>query len=416
MVSEQIPDGFRPIARCRVCEGSALFPVLDLGSQPLANAFVAPTDPPPPHFPLAALGCAGCGTVQLSGTVDPHLMFDNYLYFSSYSSSMVTAMAELARQTAARRDLRKGDLVVEVASNDGYLLRHYEEMGMRTLGVEPAANVAAVAIDEGIDTRVAYFTADYARELRSEGLAPKVIHANNVIAHVPAIHDFVEGLRVLLADDGVVVLETPSLVDLLDQLLFDTIYHEHVFYWSLGALAELFGRHGLVLEECEHVARHGGSLRATWRHRRGPGDEGSGSSPLLAESALRLTSPASYASFAADTARSGEALRTAFTSIRAAGRSLAGYGAAAKATVLLNYAGIGSDVLDFVVDLNPAKQGRVVPGVGVPIVSLEVLKERRPDVLAVFTWNIAAEVRAQLQWYATGGGELLDPLSLRSRR
>ncbi len=402
--------GFAPIARCRVCDSPELFEVLDLGVQPLANAFVGPTEPPPPRFPLVAVGCAECSVVQLSGTVDPRLMFDDYAYFSSYSSSMVATMRDLAQRTVTDERLEPRDLVLEVASNDGYLLRHYRDLGIRTLGVEPAANVAAVALDEGIDTRVEYFTARLAADLRREGVAPRVIHANNVIAHVPDVHDFVEGLRLLLHEDGIVIVETPYLVDLIDRVLFDTIYHEHVYYWPLAALVRVFAEYGLVLARCEHIDVHGGSLRAVWRHRRSD-DHGLEATYLGEETARRLTSADSYAVFARDVAGSGRRLVENFEAVTSSGLSLAGYGAAAKATVLLNYAAVGESTLCFVVDRNPAKQGRLVPGTRIPIVSLDVLQQSRPDALAVFVWNIWTEVAAQLHWYVESGGRLLDPLA-----
>lgn len=404
--------GFTPVEACRICGSDALFEVLDLGRQPLANALLHPGSPPPATFPLAVVGCGRCAVVQLAGNIDPRALFDDYLYFSSFSSSMVGAMRRLAEETVARLGLGAGDLVVDIASNDGYLLRRYRDLGVDVLGVEPAANVARAAEASGVPTRAEYFTALLARRLHEEGLAPKVVHANNVIAHVPDVHDFVEGIRILLPEDGILVVETPYLLDLLDRCLFDTIYHEHVFYYPLGALQRLFGMHGLSVVGCERIEVHGGSLRVTAVKTAAgsPVAAGAAVESFLAREAERdLTSPQGFRSFAGDVAARGAGVRERLASVRAGGRSLGGYGAAAKATVLLNYAGIDAGTVEYVVDKNPAKVGLVLPGAGIPVVSLEHLRERPTDVLAVFVWNILDEIRSQLSWYVEGGGELVVP-------
>jgi 2-polyprenyl-3-methyl-5-hydroxy-6-metoxy-1,4-benzoquinol methylase len=397
---------------CRIC-GSDLFPILDMGRQPLANALVSFPSDSVAYFPLAVVGCAGCGVMQLSGTVDPHLMFDDYLYFSSYSESMVSAMGQLARSTVARFGLGPGDLVMEIASNDGYLLRHYLQMGIPVLGVEPAANVARVAQAAGIETRVEYFTSELAAQLAGEGHRPRVIHANNVLAHVPQIHDLVEAMAVVLADDGVVIVETPSLIDLIDRALFETIYHEHVFYYSLSALTYLFREHGLSIQDCERLDVHGGSLRVTARKGVGIRATSRAEAALAAEASRSLQSSAAYGRFVTEVLEQRAEVIDQFAQVRASGRELAGYGAAAKATVLLNFTGIDHGTIDYVVDRNPAKQSRIIPGTGIPVRSPEHLREHRPDVLAVLVWNLADEVRSQLRWFTDSGGELIVPLEER---
>ncbi|MGD0085446.1 MAG: class I SAM-dependent methyltransferase [Acidimicrobiales bacterium] len=409
-------DLFKPISTCRICGSADLFPVVDLGRQPLANALLTPSSPPAPTFPLAAVGCPGCSVVQLSGTVDPRAMFDDYLYLSSYSTSMVSAMQRLASETARRLALGRDDLVVEVASNDGYLLRHYQQLGIRVLGIEPAANVAEVARAAGVETRVDYFTPKVATDLRSEGLRPRVIHANNVLAHVPDIHGFVEAMHILLADDGVAIIETPYVVDLIDQCWFETIYHEHVFYYSLTALARLFGEHGMVLQDYEHLEVHGGSLRLTVGSDSRAVPATRITSTLADEAARGLTSARAYARFAADVAASRGEIISQFHDVKGSGRSLAGYGAAAKATVLLNFAGIDASTIDYIADKNPAKQGRIIPGTGIEVVPVERIREDPPDVLAVLIWNLASEVREQLDWFTSAGGELIVPLENRRHR
>jgi SAM-dependent methyltransferase len=337
-------------------------------------------------------------------------MFDDYLYFSSYSDSMVDAMRRLAASTAASYGLGPADMVMEIASNDGYLLRHYRDLGIRVLGIEPAANVARVAQQSGVETRADYFTASLATELRLAGCKPKVIHANNVLAHVPQIHDLIEGIATLLDDDGVAIIETPYLVDLIDRGLFETIYHEHVFYYSLGALQYLFGEHGLIIQDCEHLDVHGGSLRVTAR--KGPGVKPTARAEAAyhAESLRSLTSESSYLPFVSEVLRDRAEVVDQLNQVLASGMSLAGYGAAAKATVLVNFAGLDHRTFEYVVDRNPAKQGRFIPGSGIPVMSPQYLRDHVPDALAVLIWNLAPEVRSQLRWFTDAGGDLIVPL------
>lgn len=407
---------FTLTSRCRICGSGLLFPVLDLGSQPLANSLVASPSAPFPSFPLETVGCAGCGVVQLSGTVDPRLLFDEYLYFSSYSDSMVAAMRHLAEQTTAQLALGADDVVMEIASNDGYLLRHYRDLGVPVLGIEPARNVAAVAQQAGIETRVAYFTSKLAYELRQAGYAPRVLHANNVLAHVPDIHDLVEGMATLLADDGVAIVETPYLLNLIDRALFETIYHEHVFYYSLGSLQHLFASHGLRIVDCEHLEVHGGSLRVTFRGGNNATPSKRVTAALESEERRLLRSEAAYSRFQLEVAEQRAEVIAQLGAIRDKGSVLAGYGAAAKATVLLNFTGIDHGTISYIVDRNPAKQGKYVPGVAIPVVSEDHMRSAPPDDLAILVWNLAGEVRNQLRWYSDAGGRIVVPLEQRRRQ
>jgi hypothetical protein len=404
---------FKTVRVCRICGAPDLFPVLDLGQQPLANALVAPGNPPPPSFPLSTVGCPECGVLQLSGTVDPRAMFDDYLYLSSYSTSMVHAMRHLAAETVSTLKLGPEDLVVEIASNDGYLLRHYRDLGIRVLGIEPAANVALIASRAGIETLSDYFTPEVASDLRSKGLRPRVIHANNVLAHVPDVHAFVDAIHILLAADGAAIIETPYLVDLIDNCSFDTIYHEHVFYYSLSSLVRLFAQHDMVIEHCSHLDVHGGSLRIKVRN--GPSVQATAKvkTTIAEEASIGLTSAHAYAHFLCEVEASRADIVRQFQGIKMSGQSLAAYGAAAKATVLLNFAGIDSTTVDYVVDKNPTKQGRIIPGTGIPVRDVEHMRENPPDVLAVLIWNLAAEVRDQMRWFTEAGGELIVPLERR---
>jgi len=406
---------FSLIDACRMCGSSGLFPILDLGRQPLANGLTLPGRPNAPEFPLAIVGCHECSLVQLNGSVDPRAMFDEYLYFSSYSDSMLTSMRHLAAATVERFHLGTDDLVMEIASNDGYLLGHYRDLGVRVLGIEPASNVAEVAQEAGIETRVDYFTAELASELRASGCRPRVIHANNVLAHVPDIHDLVEGISLLLDDEGAAIIETPYLLDLLDRGLFETIYHEHVFYYSLEALQRLFSAHDLTILDCEHLEVHGGSLRVTVCKGDAVRPTARAGRASGVEALRGLRSAGAYSAFVAEVSAARSEVVRQFGRIKACGSSLVGYGAAAKATVLLNFARIDANTIDYVVDRNPAKQGRLIPGTGIEVAAVERLREEPPDVVAVLVWNLADEVRSQLRWYAAAGGELIVPLEERRR-
>ena len=401
---------FTPITACRSCGSGELLPVIDLGEQPLANALRKPDDDgPEARYPLALVACASCSLVQLTGTVDPTVMFDNYHYFSSFSTTMIDSMRALAARTVTDRGLGADDLVVEVASNDGYLLQHYVDLGVPVLGIDPARNVAEAATARGIPTQVDYFGLDVARRLRDEGRVADVIHANNVMAHVPDINDFVGGLAHLLAEDGVAIIETPHLVRMIEDVEFDTIYHEHVFYYSLTAVNALMRRHGLTVVDVEPLAIHGGSLRLSVRHE--------GATPaavvdemLDGEARLGVATAPYYADFAQRVAHlRGETLAL-LQKLKGDGSSLAAYGAAAKGTVLLNHFGIGTDLLDVVVDRNVHKHGFVVPGVRVPIDDPARLVADQPDYVLLLTWNFADEIIEQQAEYLAGGGHFVVPI------
>lgn len=401
---------FTLITACRSCGAGDLAPVLDLGVQPLANSYRKPGDTSAePRYPLALVCCTSCSLVQLTGTVPPQVMFDDYHYFSSYSTTMLEQMGILARRVTAALSLSGDDLVVEVASNDGYLLKHYIDLGVRVLGIEPARNVAEVAIQAGVPTLVEYFGEATARSVRTIHGPAKVMHANNVMAHVPDINDFVAGFAVLLADDGVAYLESPYLGSFLADCEFDTTYHEHVFYYSLTAIETLVRRHGLLVSDVERLAIHGGTLRCTVRR------QGSAVSPavtemLVRERALGVSDPLLYSGFA-DRVESLKARTVSLLhELKSSGATIAAYGAAAKGAVLLNHFGIGADLVDFVVDRNPHKQGLLMPGVGIPIVDPAMLIERQPSHVLLLVWNFADEVLGQQQAYRDSGGTFIIPI------
>lgn len=400
------------LAACRSCGGSDLHDVLSLGEMPLANALLSEADltSEEPRYPLEVVMCADCSLLQLTGSVQPSDLFTEYAYFSSRSEPIVAHARGLVEETRAKFNLSPSDLVVEIASNDGYLLQHYVEAGIPVLGIDPAENVVTHAVEKGVPTMCEFFTTDLATRLRNEGRAANVLHANNVLAHVPDINDFTTAIERILANDGVAIIETPYVRDLSEKLEFDTIYHEHIFYYSLGALEKLFTRNGLTIVHVERIAMHGGSLRIT-ATRVGQGEADRSVLALRDEEArLGITDPSHYSDLSARVAVLIDSIRSFLSDRRSAGRRIAGYGAAAKATVMLNALGIGPETIAFVVDGTPYKQGRYVPGVRVPIRAPEALLEERPDDVMIFAWNFAPSIVAKESVYVASGGTFLLPL------
>lgn len=358
---------------CRVCGSRSLSTVLDLGMMPLANGFGSED-----RYPLKALWCASCLCLQLADTLDPAVMFDDYPYRSSMSETFVAAARDHVTEIVGR--ITPGDLVVEIGSNDGYLLQHYQDQ--RVLGVDPAAN-----IDAPVETWHAYFSETVAAEIVAAYGPARVIHANNVAAHIPACHDFFAGLDVLLADDGEVWIETPHVVELVNRGAFDTIYHEHVFVWSLNALDHVAWSHHLKVLDVEPLEVHGGSLRVrVGRH----GDPTRRVADIKAvERALDVTTLGTNAE------RVRSRLAGMVADLRAQGKRVCGYGAAAKGTIMLHACGLTD--LDFVADITPTKQGLTMPGTSIPIVAPSRLAEA--DVAVLLCWNFAAEVQAREAWW-----------------
>lgn len=402
----------QPTYACRSCAAAACEPVLSFGSMPLANAYLRAEDlvRPEERFPLDVVFCTRCALLQLAGEVPPGKLFSEYLYFSSFSDTMVEHAGRLVEQVLAKTPLGPSSLVVEVASNDGYLLRHYQSRGIPVLGVEPAENVARVAKEKGVPTLVEFFGVDSAEKIASEHGRADVIHAHNVLAHVPDLNGFVRGLRDLLKDEGLIVIEAPYVRDLINRCEFDTIYHEHLCYFSLAALEPLLDRHGLALRRVERVPIHGGSLRLWLSRKEAGGPDESVAALREAEREAGLDRLSAYRTFG----RKVEALRDTLIrflrGLHDEGRRIAAYGAAAKGTVLLNYAGLGGDLLEFVADRSPHKQGRFVPGVRIPILPPEQLLERRPDYVLLLVWNIAPEVLRQQTEYRNRGGKFIIPI------
>lgn len=397
---------------CRSCGDEHGELVLDLGNQPLANNLLNPDDlgKEEPHFPLRIFVCPDCWMIQITDTVPPVELFSDYLYFSSFSDTMLTHSREAVQEHIADFGLGKESHVVEIASNDGYLLKNFVEANIPCLGIEPALNIAKVAREAGIETISEFFTKTLAEQQSSAGRQADLILGNNVFAHVPDTNDFVSGLAALLKEDGRIAIEFPYAVDLFKGVEFDTIYHEHVFYFSLLALQPLFERHGLEIFRVKRLPIHGGSLRIYAGHA-GRNEMDASVADLVAEErSLGLASLDYYNTFNDRVEKIRSDLKTEVARLKTAGHSIGAYGASAKGSTLLNYYGLSSAELDFVADRSHHKQGKLTPGTHIPIVAPEELLEKQPDYTLLLTWNFATEILAQQQSYRDAGGKFIIPL------
>jgi novobiocin biosynthesis protein NovU/D-mycarose 3-C-methyltransferase len=403
------------VTRCRVCLGRELVPILDLGRTALANRFLAPGQlgDPEPYYPLRLVLCPACGLVQIDEEVPREDLFYHYLYVSGTSDLIHRHAAALARDLAGACPLGRGDLVVEAASNDGTVLEAFRRRGARVVGVEPAQNVAARAREAGIDTLCAYFDADSARQVRGRHGPARLVLARHVLAHVSDLHGFVEGLRLALAPDGLVAVESPHLLPFHQRLEYDTVYHEHLCYWSVRVLRTLFARSGLEVVDARQVAIHGGSVLVLAQHAGGARRVSPAVGYLIErEERAGLHRPGPWRQFARRVARSRDALRGEIDRLRREGARLAGYGAPAKGMTLLAWCGLGPEEVPYLVDRSPHKQGLLTPGHHIPIQAPARLLEDRPDVALLLAWNFADEVVRQQGEYLRGGGRFLIPIPL----
>lgn len=399
---------------CRSCGTPLTHTFVDLGLSPISNHFIRPENAAQGEFfyPLHALVCDQCWLVQLRDVASADTHFhDDYAYFSSYSSSWLDHAHRYVDDMTARFDISGKSKVIEIASNDGYLLQYFVKAGVTCLGVEPTANTAAAAREKGVQTREVFFGREAATALREEGWQADLLLGNNVLAHVPDLNDFVGGMPIVLAPEGVVTMEFPHLLRLIEQTQFDTLYHEHFSYLSLLALQPVFARAGLRVFDIEHLGTHGGSLRVYLCH-----DKASHATLpavaecLDAERAAGLDTLRPYQAFASAVAETKRDLLAFLIEARRAGKRVAAYGAPAKGNTLLNYCGVGTDLIDFTVDRNPHKQNTLLPGTRIPVLAPEAIDARRPDYVVILPWNLRDEIAAQLAHIRQWGGKFVVPI------
>jgi SAM-dependent methyltransferase len=398
------------MVNCRGCQAELVLTFLDLGMSPIANNLVLPKDidKPDAFYPLHVMTCTQCALVQLPEVNRREELFHaDYVYFSSYSTTWLEHSQSYAKQMLDLLQLSSSDLVIEVASNDGYLLQYFNQAGVNVMGIEPSAGVAEVAIEKNIPTVIDFFGTDLAKTLVLS-TKPRLMLGNNVLAHVPNIHDFIQGFSILLADDGLITFEFPHLMNLIKSNQFDTIYHEHYSYLSVTALIPVFGVYGLKVVKVQRIPTHGGSVRifvaksdSFWKI------DDSVDEVLLEEAELDPRKQSVISMVQEKTIQVKTNLLRELELCKESGIRVAAYGAAAKGNTLLNYSGVTSELIEYVIDLNPRKQGNFLPGSRIPIVGLDQLSMNLPDVLLVLPWNLASEIKKQLNQEIQNGLKLL---------
>lgn len=399
---------------CRFCRSTLRHTFVDLGMSPLCQTHIEPhqLNHMEPFYPLHAYVCEKCFLVQLDQYVASESIFSEYAYFSSYSDSWVQHAKAYAEKMAARFGVNPRSLVIEIASNDGYLLQHFVAMKIPVLGIEPAANIARVAMEKGVPSVVRFFGAQTAREVAADKGKADLLLGNNVLAHVPDLNDFVAGMKILLKPDGIITMEFPHLMRLMQESQFDTIYHEHFSYFSFTTVEKVFAAHGLTLFDVEELSTHGGSLRIYARHTADTGKPVSEHVTELRsrEAAAGFTRLETYFEFAEKVKETKRAILDFLIRAKREGKKIAGYGAPGKGNTLLNYCSIRTDFLDYTVDRNPYKQGKYTPGTRIPIFSPEKIMETKPDYIFILPWNLKDEIMNQVGYIRDWGGRFVVPI------
>lgn len=399
---------------CRFCGAALRHTVVDLGMSPLCESYVSleQIDQMEPFYPLHVFVCDKCYLVQLQQYVSREAIFTEYAYFSSFSESWLRHCSNYVDLMMSRFQFNDASYIAELASNDGYLLQYFVAKGIPVLGIEPAANVAEVAVQKGVPTLVKFFGEKTARELVAQGRRADLIIANNALAQVPDVNDFVEGVKIFLQPHGVVTMEFPHLMRLMEENQFDTIYHEHFSYFSFITSEKIFAAHGLTLFDVEELPTHGGSLRIYARHAQ---DDSKPVGPRVTELRQReiaagFAEMATYSDFAEQVKETKRKLLEFLIRAKREGKKVAGYGAPGKGNTLLNYCGIRTDFLDYTVDRNPYKQGKFLPGTHIPIFHPDKLQETKPDYVLILPWNLKDEIKQQLAYVREWGGSLVVPI------
>ena len=399
---------------CRFCRAPLEITFVDLGMSPLANSFLSDDDLNNAEifYPLHVFVCEKCFLVQIMDYEKPENIFSNYVYFSSYSDSWLNHAENYVKMMISKFGYNKNSLVLEIASNDGYLLQYFKKARIPVLGIEPAANIAKIAEEKDIPTKVKFFGIITAKELISEGIVADLVIGNNVLAHVPDLNDFVDGMKVILKPDGIITMEFPHLLQLIQNNQFDTIYHEHFSYFSLHTVKDIFSTHGLVIFDVEELPTHGGSLRIYAKHKENKSLSISQNifTLLQKEVTYGLRDINTYMEFSEKIKATKMELLDFLINIKRSGKKIVGYGAAAKGNTLLNFCGIGKDFLDYVVDRSPHKQGLYLPGTHVIINKPEKIIETKPDYLLILPWNLHEEIIQQMRDIHSWGGKFIIPI------
>jgi SAM-dependent methyltransferase len=397
---------------CIVCGHQSVERFLDLGSTALANKFLSREElsKPEAKYPLRVGYCHTCGHVQLTEEVPPSAMFEDYLYVSSASDTLKAHLFDLSDIVVKRRNLGPNDLVIDIGCNDGTLLTGFKRHGVRTLGVDPAQNLAALTKNNGIERYVGFFNSKTAKEILDKWGPASAITATNTFPHIPALQDFVEGIKIALAPGGAFVIEAHYLVDILEQCAFDTIYHEHISYWALGPMMYLFEKHGMQVVNAERLPLHHGQLRVTVQRKGEAVPQPNVADILASERRLGLDKIATYRRFAQKTMQLKEDLQRTLKEFRANGKRVVGYGAPAKGNTLLGFLEIGTNLVEYIADKSPLKQGRYCPGVHIPVVPPDRLLADQPDYVVLLAWNFVDEILSQQEEYRRKGGKFVVPV------